>query len=191
MNHSKLFDVLSGLIDLDERDKELVETFFKYGTVEKGKSLIVPGKPVEQVYFILSGWLKRIKTLASGEELVVFLFAPGDFATSLIGFFTGAPAEESLQTITEVEYLSATRDDLERLYASAPKWQVFGRRLMESFMLEKEQYIIDGLSLSAQERYAKLLAASPDIVANVPVKDIASSIGIQPESLSRIRKTIS
>lgn len=63
-----------------------------------------------------------------------------------------------------------------------------GRKLMESFLIEKEERIIDQLSLTAQMRYSKLLKCYPEIIQNVPVKYIASYIGIQPESLSRIRK---
>jgi len=59
---------------------------------------------------------------------------------------------------------------------------------MEGFLIEKEQRIIDLLSLTAHEKYLKLIKNQPDIIQNVPVKYIASFIGVQPESLSRIRK---
>lgn len=79
---------------------------------------------------------------------------------------------------------------MEELYTTHPKWQQFGRELMEAFLIEKEERIIDQLSLTAQEKYAKLMQTTPDIIQNVPVKYIASFIGIQPESLSRIKKQI-
>ena len=59
---------------------------------------------------------------------------------------------------------------------------------MESFLIEKEERIIDQLSLTAHDKYLKLLKDQPDIIQNVPMKYVASFIGIQPESLSRIRK---
>jgi hypothetical protein len=59
---------------------------------------------------------------------------------------------------------------------------------MEGFLVEKEERIIDQISLTAHDRYHKLMKNQPDIIQNVPVKYISSFIGIQPESLSRIRK---
>jgi CRP-like cAMP-binding protein len=190
MYYSKLYDTLSEYIDLDRQDKKLVETLFRHESAEKGKILIERGKPAEKAYFIFSGYLRYFKTTSSGDDLIIHLFSPGDFATSMVGFFTGAPAQEYLQTVTNCELLSITRDDLGKLYSAGTKWQIFGRRLMENMLLEKEVRIIDQISLPALDRYSKLLADRPDIIQNVPVKDIASFIGIKPESLSRIRKTI-
>jgi CRP-like cAMP-binding protein len=132
--------------------------------------------------------LRYFKTLDTGEELVIHLYAPNNFATSLNGFFLGKKSEEALQAITDCTFLSISKAALETLYNTACKWQTFGRKLMESFLIEKEERIIDQLSLSAMDRYLKLIKNQPDIIQNVPVKFIASFIGIQPESLSRIRK---
>jgi CRP-like cAMP-binding protein len=190
MFFSKLHDTLSGYVELDGQDRRLVESLFRHETAEKGDTLIEQGKPAEKAYFVLSGYLRYFKTTPAGDDLVIHLFSPGDFATSMASFFTGAPAMEYMQAITDCEMLSITRNDLEKLYSAATKWQIFGRRLMENFLLDKEIRIIDQISLPALDRYSKLLADRPDIVQNVPVKDIASFIGIKPESLSRIRKSV-
>ncbi len=188
MHYSKLYNVISSFIDLEENDKELVKTFFKYGSIEKGGSLIEAGKPAEKAFFILSGYLKYFKMLESGEELIVHLYAPDNFAISLKSFFLGTKAEESLQAITDCEYLWVSKADMDNLYSTSYKWHSFGRKLLESALIEKEERVIDQLTLTAQDKYMKLLKRQPDIIQNVPVKYIASFIGIQPESLSRIRK---
>ncbi len=188
MHYAKLYDVISSYIELDKQDMELIKTLFKYESIEKGKSLIEQGKPVNSAFFILSGYLRYFKIMDSGEELVIHLYAPGNFATSLNGFFLGKKADETLQTITGCEFLHISKPDLDKLYSTNDKWQSFGRKLMERFLIEKEERIIDQLSLSAHHRYLKLLENQPDIIQNVAVKYIASFIGVQPESLSRIRK---
>lgn len=188
MYYSKLYNVISNFIDLEENDKELVKTFFKYGSVEKGSSLIDAGKPTDKAFFILSGYLKYFKILESGEELIVHLYAPDNFVISLKSFFLGTKAEESLQAITDCEYLWVSKADMESLYSKSYKWHSFGRKLLESALIEKEERVIDQLTLTAQDKYMKLLKMQPDIIQNVPIKYIASFIGIQPESLSRIRK---
>lgn len=134
--------------------------------------------------------MKYYKLLDTSEELIIHLYTPNNFATSLNSFFLEEKSKEVLETITECELFSVSKSDLERLYSSGEKWQVFGRKLMESFLIEKEERIIEQISLTAQERYMKLLSTQPEVIQNIPVKQIASFIGIKPESLSRIRKQI-
>jgi len=188
MHYFKLSDLVSRYINIYQQDTDVLKSFFNYGSVTKGASIIQCGELADKTYFILSGYLKYFKIIESGDELVIHLYAPNTFATSLNSFFLGKKSEETLQAITDCEFLSITKDDLEKLYSIDHKWQVFGRKLMESFLIEKEERILDQLSLTAHEKYLKLIKYQPDVVQNVPIKHIASYIGIQPESLSRIRK---
>lgn len=189
MYYTKLIDKISNLISLEQQDLELIKFLFKFKSVTKGTSLIKIGEFTDQVFFVNSGYLRYSKIIDSGEELIIHLFAPNNFATSLNSFFLRKKSEEELHTITDCELLYISKVDLEKLYSTDHKWQNFGRHLMESFLIEKEERIIDQLSLTAHDKYLKLLKNQPDIIQNVPVKYIASFIGIQPESLSRIRKT--
>ncbi|WP_165045276.1 Crp/Fnr family transcriptional regulator [Dysgonomonas sp. ZJ709] len=189
MQYSQLYNIVSNYIDLEPEDIELIKTYFKYGFAEKGTALIEFGKPTDKAFFILSGYLKYFKIVDSGEELIIHLYTPDNFAISLGSFFLGKKSEEALETITDCEFLYISKADLEKLYTTSYKWHSFGRKLMESALIEKEERVIDQLTLTAQDKYMKLLKKQPDIIQNVPVKYIASFIGIQPESLSRIRKT--
>lgn len=190
MKYSKLYDAISSYINLEEEEKKLIQSFFKYEYAEKGKSLIKEGELADKAYFILSGYLKYFKILESGNELIIHLYTPKSFALSLKSFFLGAKAEESLQAITDCEYLWITEKDLENLYSVSYKWHSFGRKLLKDALIEKEERVIDQLTLTAQDKYKKLLRKQPDVIQNVPVKYIASFIGVQPESLSRIRSEI-
>jgi CRP-like cAMP-binding protein len=188
MYHLTLIELISSYISLEQKDIDLIKSLFKYISVTKATSLIEAGKPTDKLFFILSGYLRYFKILDTAEELIIHLCAPNSFTTSLNGFFLEKETEETLQTITDCEFLYISRVDLEKLYVTDHKWQFMGRKLMESFLIEKEERIIDQLSLSAHNRYLKLMKNQPDIVLNIPVKYVASFIGIQPESLSRIRK---
>lgn len=190
MSFLQLTKKISEIISLNQEDRELIESLFKHRKVEKNISLIEFGKTTREAYFINSGYLRYFKTLDSGEELIIHLYAPNDFATSLTSFFSGSQSDETMQTLTECDLLYISKDDLERLYATSQKWQYFGRKLMESFLIEKEQRIIDQLSLSGRQKYMNLMKTNPDIIQNVQVKYLASFLGLQPESLSRIKKQI-
>jgi CRP-like cAMP-binding protein len=134
--------------------------------------------------------LRYYKVIETGEEQTIHLSSPGEFAAAFCSFVSGTKSEEILHAVTDSDLLCITKTDLEKLYASENKWQIFGRRLMESLLLEKEKRIISQISLSASDRYARLLETNPALIQNVPIQYVASFIGIQPESLSRIRKQI-
>jgi CRP/FNR family transcriptional regulator, anaerobic regulatory protein len=190
MSLLQLKKTISEIISLNLEDHELIETFFKPLKAEKNVSLIEVGKAVREAFFINSGYVRYYKYLDSGEELIIHLYAPNSIATSLNSFFSGSPANEFMQTLTECDLLTISKDDLEKLYSTNQKWQYFGRKLMEGFLIEKEQRIIDQLSLTGQQKYQKLYEMNPDIIQNVQVKYLASFLGLQPESLSRIKKQI-
>lgn len=190
MGLSQLKKKISEYISLNQGDNDLIESYFKVKSVEKGISIIEIGKYANEVFFINSGYLRYFKVLDSGEELIIHLYAPSNFATSLNSFFLSKLSEEELQTITPCDLVYISKSDLEKLFSTNQKWQYFGRKLMESFLIEKEQRIIDQLSLTGQQKYLRLFETNPDIIQNVQVKFLASFLGIQPESLSRIKKQI-
>lgn len=188
MQYSKLYERVSSYIDIDEQEKELIKSSFNYESVKRGEVLIKAGEHADKAFFILSGYLKYNKIIESGDEVIVHIYSPDNFAISLKSFFLGTKAEESLEAITDCEYLWITKEDLDKLYSMSYKWHSFGRKLLEHALIEKEERVIDQLTLTGHDKYIKLLKNNPDILQNVPVKYIASWIGVQPESLSRIRK---
>ncbi len=191
MGFAQLKKKISEVISLNNSDLEMIETSFKPLNVEKNISLIESGKIIREAFFINKGYIRYFKYLNSGEELIIHLYCPNSFATSLNSFFSGSPSNEIMQTLTDCEIMTISKEDLEKLYSTNQKWQYFGRKLMEGFLIEKEQRIIDQISLTGQQKYLKLLETNPDIIQNVQVKYLASFLGLKPESLSRIKKQIS
>jgi CRP-like cAMP-binding protein len=189
-----MYDVLLGtvssLISPDEEDINTIKSLFRPVLITKGTVLINMGDIADYVYFVNSGYLRYYKINTAGEEITIHLAGKGDFAASFSSFVCHTRSEEILHAVTDSCLLTITYNDLEKLYSTGTKWQVFGRKLMEFFLLEKEKRIIDQISLSAQDRYIKMLEQKPELVQNIPIQYLASYIGIKPESLSRIRKQI-
>jgi CRP/FNR family transcriptional regulator, anaerobic regulatory protein len=186
--YERLINTISNLTGLQNGDISIIKSVFKPRSVKKGSILVDKGNYANIAFFINSGHLRYYKVIETGEEQTIHLLSPGQFAAAFCGFVTNTKSEETLHAITDSELLLITKNDLEELYGIDIKWQIFGRKLMETLLVEKEKRIIDQLSLTAQERYTKLLEINPSLIQNVPIQYIASYIGIQPESLSRIRK---
>jgi len=185
-----LIKKISLLSKLDVDDVKLIKSLFHFEHYPKDEPIIRVGEFADKAYYIISGYMKYYKLLESGDDLIIHLYAPDNFAASLDSFFKEERSKEELTCITDCYLFSISRPDLEILFSTNEKWGTFGRKLMETFLIEKEERIIDQISLTAQQRYIKLIETHPGIVQNVPIKLIASFIGVKPESLSRIRKQI-
>jgi len=79
---------------------------------------------------------------------------------------------------------------LQSLYARSHHGERIGRLMAEYQYIKRLRREMDLLSRTAEERYAGLLQRAPKLVSNISVKHLSSYLGIQPESLSRIRKQL-
>ncbi|MCE3295371.1 MAG: cAMP-binding protein [Crocinitomicaceae bacterium] len=185
-----LLTLIRSLVALDDTEIPLLAELFEMVEVKKETVIEAEDTVCSHVYFVVSGYLRYYSNTDLGTEQTIHLLGPEEFATSLQSFISGKASGENLAAVTDCSLLRISREKLEFLYASGAKWQEFGRKVMELTVLEKEKRIIQQISYSAKERYAILLEQRPELAQNIPVQYLASYLGIQPESLSRIRRKV-
>jgi hypothetical protein len=84
-----------------------------------------------------------------------------------------------------------TYNDLQTIYAETDIGNTIGRLASEDLFKKKSKRILSLLTQSAENRYWNLFTEQPHLLKLIPLKYIASYIGITPQALSRIRKRIS
>ena len=157
--------------------------------VAKGEYLTRTGEVENHIYYIVSGAVK-VAILASGEERILdFWFAPS-FFSSYTSFIQRTPSKVYIQTLAQCEIARIEYEAVQQGYRSSLFFNQVGRVMAERLFMLKTRREIDFLTKTAEERYAELLNASPEIIQNIPVHQIARYLGIHPESLSRIRKKL-
>jgi CRP-like cAMP-binding protein len=181
---------LQALLQAPMTDWEQFEAILQPVTFQAGDYLSEAGKTANAIFFIETG-IVRVYTLHQGKEISMDFAFPGAFTTSYASFITRQPAAVNLQAITPVSGYAFYYPDLQQLYASSHQAEKIGRLMAEYQYLNKYNRELSFLQLSAQERYAQLLQQHPEVVQHISVKQIASYLGIEPESLSRIRKNMS
>jgi len=113
-----------------------------------------------------------------------------EFFGDYMSFLMQKPTALFTQAIEPISMLSISHRDLNNLYRKSEIGAQIGRIASESLFVHKQEQQIDLLTLTAEERYLKLLKKQPKIVQRTPQKHIASYLGITPESFSRVRKKI-
>ncbi|MCC3157864.1 Crp/Fnr family transcriptional regulator [Hymenobacter sp. 15J16-1T3B] len=148
--------------------------------------LLQPGRVARKIYFVESGLVHGF-TLFRERKVSSWFMREGDFVISVVSFLMQAPSTEYLELLEPSVVYSVTYDQLQLLYTHFPEFNTIGRRLTEKYYVLSEQRAYTLRTASASERYEQLLRDFPDIFQRVQVKQIASYLGIAPETLSRLR----
>lgn len=125
------------------------------------------------------------------ENDLTFTFAfAGSFISAYDSFLTRQPSHYELQALTDTILWRITYDDLQVIYRDTAVGQTIGRHASEAIFLTKSKRELSLLNDSAEQRYRNLFTEQPHLIRQIPLKYIASYIGVTPQGLSRIRRRI-
>jgi len=183
-----IFDFISKYITLSEEEKKEFILLNTFKSFKKGTVLLKEGELSDECYFILEGCV-RIFYLVEGEEKTT------EFYTELEGINPHCVVDKkpSSYYIACVEdcILTVGNPEMEAImFEKFPKFEILFRKLSEELFV-KQQINFDSFKTSSPEqRYLNLLQSRPDLIQRVPQHQLASFLGIIPQSLSRLRARI-
>jgi CRP-like cAMP-binding protein len=171
----------------DEFDLSL--PYWKLQQYKKGEFYNEYKNVCKHLGFIINGVFRiyRVNT-ETGEEKNMLFFTDQQFVTSYKSFLTQTSCDYYTEAMVDSLILYIHVDHLNLLYGQSHQWERFGRIVAEMAFHEVMSNTEGFLFKSAEDRYREMLAKHPNIFNNVPLYHIASYLGIQGPSLSRIRK---
>ena len=156
----------------------------------KKSILLSQGETENHLSFISKGIVRQYVPLTNGELTFGFAFS-GSFISAYDSFITQMPSSYAVETISETILWQLTYADLQEVYNTSQIGDRIGRKASEELFLKKSKRELSLLLDTAEERYLKLFKERPELIREIPLKYIASYIGVTPQALSRIRKRIS
>lgn len=157
--------------------------------VKKNECLLSIGQIATNKYFVCKGILVSVYLTRDGREHIKNFFTEGNFAGSTASSLQAIPSAFAIQSLEDgvvIEYdhrkykqLIQERDDLKRFYIAY---------LEQSWIIKNEQRQIAFATQTATERYLTFLKEYWELDQRVPLRHVASYLGITPTQLSRIRK---
>jgi len=178
-------------LSITQEEIESLISSFKPKQFSKNELIIQQGKICDFVYFVNKGIVRFFYYKDDGTEITECFHFPNSFMSAYSSFLSGEPTFENAETLEETELLVIHRSDLISLYNKYPNFEKLVRVITEKMYIELEKRIMSIHCQSAEERYLNLLKSdNPEILKKIPLKYIASYLGVSPETLSRIRKKI-
>ncbi len=154
--------------------------------VPKKELILKEGEVSDYIYFIEKGFM-RCFYRNSKKETTVWFMAENDIINSVKSFYDRTPSYENIEALEDsiVHYIHY--DQLQDIYEEFPEFNVIGRLLTIKYYMLSEERLYNIRNLKAEERYSYLLKQHPEICDRARVADIASYLGINITTLSRIR----
>lgn len=173
-----------------ERDWEIISSRFTKREFSRKTILTRIGETENHLNFITKG-IARFYIPNEEKDLTFNIVFDNGFLSAYDSFLTQTPSTYNIETLTECTLLQLTYSDLQIIYNETEFGNIIGRLASEELFLKKQKRELSLLNLTAEQRYLNLFYEQPKLIQQIPLKYIASCIGITPQALSRIRKRIS
>lgn len=177
-------------VHLTNEEFETCAKYFIPKKLKKHQFLLNEGDVCNYVGFVNSGCLRKYSINNKGAEHIVQFAIEDWWVSDMDSFLSGLPATYNIDVLQDSEVLLLENSSRDKLLNECPKMERFFRLLIEANHVATYQRITDSLGASAEERYLKFIKTYPKLFETVSQNQIASYLGITPQSLSRIRKDL-
>jgi len=185
-----LFKIMSRWTNLNEEDQQAVMDEIHIGNFIKGTNLLRQGDVPTKCYFILKGCVRQHSIDEEGREITSNFYTEEQ---AIAIFNHHKPDKSSDYTFTCIEDSVMVVGDLDTekdMYTKHPQLETMTRRMIEENFGQVQEEFAAFIASSPEERFKMLLMKRPSLIDRVPQHQLASYLGMTPESLSRIKKRI-
>ncbi len=173
--------------DLDDKQIDKVVACFKLKAVKKNTILLSEGEICKEFYFVQSGCIRTYYITKQGHEKTRYIAFENSIATSISSFISQQQSFEFVDTIEDSELFAISHNDFYQLISDVPQWERFYRTLLEMAYLYQNKKIENLVTLSAKQRYDKLMTERPIYIQRLSNKILATYLDITQETLSRLK----
>ncbi|MGB1204393.1 MAG: Crp/Fnr family transcriptional regulator [Chitinophagales bacterium] len=184
-----LIQIMSELTVLSAEEIIAIEESFPIKTFPKATNLLREGQIAKEGYFVVKGCIRRYE-LINGEEKTIDFYTENQSAINFDSLVNKTPSKHYFVCLEETTVAVADHLKEQALYKKYPRFETFCRTGMEQMFANQHQTFSKFITMKPKERYLNLLKERPYLINRVPQYQLASYLGIQPETLSRIRKKI-
>jgi len=185
------FQSFNKKVVLTQEEQDVIKSYLTPKKLRKKQYLLQEGDVCKYFAFVEKGALREYSLEENGNESIIQFALEGWTISDLYSFLTGEPATYNIDALEDAELVLISKSAHEELLLKVAKYETYTRLQITGAYIAMQKRLTSIISLPLQERYANFTALYPNIVQRVPQHMIASYMGLQPETLSRIRRRIS
>jgi len=190
MTSTNLKTFLTSNLDIDENDISEIVKNCTVKTIKKETFLLRHGEYCKHTFFVEKGLLRQFSIDEKGKEHILS-FAPENWlVTDRESTYFNQPSAYFIQALEASQVVLIDEAFIERLSKMIPNFTLFNNKLLHNHIRHLQNRINLLLSADAEHRYLEFIKMYPNILSRVPQTMVASYLGITPESLSRVRKSL-
>lgn len=183
-----LFDFISQYVPLDEIEKKSLIDLNIFKTYKKGTVLLKEGQITSNGFFVLKGCIRTFYNIDGEEKTTAFHTEMEGFTPHCV--LNKAPSKYYI-TCVEDSILVVSDANMESVIMEKfPKFETICRMLSEELLVKQQINFDEFKTSSPEKRYLNLMQKRPDLIQRIPQYQLASYLGIKPQSLSRLRTRI-
>lgn len=186
----RLLESIKGKVSLTDEEIETLKHFFIPKKLRKRQYALNAGDVCQYISFVEKGLLRSFTVDDDGNEHVVQFAIEGWWISDMGSFVSGKEALYNIEALEDCELLNLTKESMEAMLVKLPVMERFFRILMQNNIVALQRRVIAYMSLSAEEKYLKLMEIAPEIMTRASQQHIASYLSITPETLSRVRRKV-
>ena len=185
----RLAPVLEYFNSITPLPRELVDDIIKYAVIkeyEKNEMILKEGKVSNYCSWIIKG-LTRSYHIRDAEDITTKFLWDGACITSVYSYYSRKPGNENIVAMEHTVLASLHYDHMQYLYKTHPAFNIIGRVITEHYLYMLELEVYNLRKQKAEDRYQFIVKHIPHLLQRVPLKYLATYLGINIETLSRIR----
>lgn len=172
-----------------EEDCAFFEPHLKTRQLKTKDLFVSEGNVCREIGFIVKGAF-RTYYIVNGKEVNTCFFFENDFVVDYDSFLAEKPGKYFIEALEDAEILVFTADVLREAYNKSHNWERFGRIMAEQTYRMSTERVESFLFMTGEERYLKLQETQPILFNRLPLYHIASYLGLERETISRLRRKI-
>ncbi|GAB3028039.1 Crp/Fnr family transcriptional regulator [Niabella terrae] len=185
------FQEFNKKVPLTPEDQELIKKYLKPKKLRKKQYLLQEGDVCRFIAFVEKGALRQYSVDLNGNERIVQFALEGWMISDLYSFLTGETATYNIEALEDCELVLISKSSHEELLQLLPKYETHTRLQVTGAYIAMQRRLNAIIGSSVEDQYTQFINRYPNIVQRVPQHMIASYLGLQPETLSRVRRRMS
>lgn len=184
-----LWEFLAEFPEIDDTQRSKIASLIEVEQFKKGTQLVKEGSMAYHCYYVLQGCLRQYQ-LQDGIEKTTQLYTERQPVAFFNAYIQKIPVEVYVECAENCVLIVGDVRTENNMYEDFPVLRQITRKMMEEDFGKMQESFSKFMISSPEQRYQSILDQRPELLQRIPQHQLASYIGVTPESLSRIRKRL-